>query len=97
MFNPLELFLRGIGDVIFTIGILVSIDLGFPLIIVVLLKELYVCLIIGTPFRFSVVGIRCTFHPLVCFIRTYLWNQSVIEVKFPYVVRSFQSPMFVFS
>ncbi|GMN66989.1 hypothetical protein TIFTF001_036055 [Ficus carica] len=50
MSNPLELFLRGVGGNLFTIGLLVSIDWSFPSIVVVLLKESYVCSIIGVPF-----------------------------------------------
>ena len=49
MFNPLELFLCGVGGDLFTIDLLVSIDCSFPLIKVVLLKEPYVCSIISVP------------------------------------------------
>ena len=82
MSNPLELLPRSVSGDLLTIGPLVSMDWNYSWIVVVLLKEPFVCSIISVSFRFPIVGIRCTFFPLVCFIRTYWWNRSVIGVNF---------------
>lgn len=50
MSNLLELVLCGGRGDIFAISLLFSIDRSFPTIIIVLLKEVYVCSIIGVSF-----------------------------------------------